>query len=196
MGTLAQIGLLIIGSLGSLYLAIILLRFMLQLARADFYNPVSQFIVKATNPLLIPLRKVIPGLFGIDIASIVLALAFHFVVILILGLVVGFGIVPIGNAIIWSILGTISMVLYLYFFGMIVMIIASWVAPMSYNPFLMLIRQIVDPITAPFRKIIPAMGGIDITPIFAFLAIQVCRIIVNDLATSARLIPSIVLGFQ
>src|SRR5690625_8052738 len=81
MSTLAEIATYLIRTLGSLYLLLVLLRFLFQLVRADFYNPISQFVAKATNPLLLPLRKIIPGLFGVDIAALVLALAIQWVLI-------------------------------------------------------------------------------------------------------------------
>ncbi len=188
---MVQVGLLIVGTLGSLYLTVIVLRFLFQLAKADFYNPISQFIVKATNPVLIPLRKVIPGFFGIDFASVVFAIVFHWLVIQILAFILGASILNPITAITWSVVGLISLVVNIYFYGMIIMIVASWIAPGSYNPILMLIRQIVDPITAPFRKIIPPMGGLDITPIFVFLALQVCRIMIGAIALKVGLTASV-----
>ncbi len=194
MGPMAQVGLLIVGTLSSLYLTVIVLRFLFQIAKADFYNPFSQAIVKATNPILIPLRKLIPGFYGIDFASIVFALLFHWLAIQIMAFVVGASILNPITAITWAAIGLVSLVINIYFYGMIIMIIASWIAPGSYNPVLMLIRQVVDPITTPFRRIIPPMGGLDITPIFVFLALQVCRIMVSALADKTLLPTSIVLG--
>ena len=79
MTGLASAAIYVIQTLGSLYLLVVLLRFILQLVRADFYNPLSQFVVRATKPLLNPLRKVIPGLGGLDLASLVLAVLLTFV---------------------------------------------------------------------------------------------------------------------
>ncbi|MGH1471925.1 MAG: YggT family protein [Cellvibrionaceae bacterium] len=197
MSPMVQIGLLIVGTLGSLYLTVIVLRFLFQLAKADFYNPISQIIVKATNPVLIPIRRVIPGFYGIDISSIVFAILFHWLVIQILAFILGASIINPITAITWAVVGLISLIVNIYFYGMIIMIIASWIAPGSYNPILLLIRQIVAPITAPFRKIIPPMGGLDITPIFVFLALQVCRIMIQAIAQKVGLtaqVAPIVLG--
>lgn len=138
MSTLQQIGILIVSTLGSLYLIIIVLRFLLQLARADFYNPISQFIAKATNPLLLPLRRVIPGVFGLDMASVILAIVFHWVIIEIMAAMLGAFLFNPADALGWAVIGLLSLVLNIYFFALIVMIIASWVAPGSYNPVLML----------------------------------------------------------
>jgi len=195
MNALQEIGILIAGTLGSLYLTVIVLRFLLQLAKADFYNPVCQFIVKATNPVLIPLRRAIPGFYGVDISSIILAIVFHWLVIQILAMILGRLFYLPGNTLVWAIIGILMLVLNIYLIGMFVMIIASWVAPGSRNPVLMLIRQLVEPIIAPFHRLITPMGGIDITPIFALLAIHVCRILVRELAVMSQLQPAIVLGF-
>lgn len=194
MGPFTEVAILLIRTLGMLYLTIIMLRFLFQVVRADFYNPISQFVVKATNPLLMPFRKVIPGVGGLDLASLTLALLFHWVVIQLLAFVYSGGMVQPINALVWSFIGLISLTLNIFFVALLVMIIASWIAPMSHNPILLLIRQLVEPAMAPFRKIIPAMGGLDITPIFAFLAIQVCRVFLDHFARSAALPSSIVLG--
>lgn len=187
---LADIGNLLIGTLASLYLAAIVLRFLFQLVRADFYNPVSQAVVKATNPLLMPLRKVIPGVFGFDIASVVLAILFHAVIIVILGLING---VQIFNPLIllaWSSVGILSLVAGIFFWGMLIMIIVSWVAPQSHNPLILLLRQLIDPIMSPFRRILPPMGGLDLSPILAFLSINVVQIIIAAAAGYVALTPN------
>lgn len=187
---LADIGNLLIGTLASLYLAAIVLRFLFQLVRADFYNPVSQAVVKATNPLLMPLRKVIPGVFGFDIASVVLAILFHAVIIVILGLING---VQIFNPLIllaWSSVGILSLVAGIFFWGMLIMIIVSWVAPQSHNPLILLLRQLIDPIMSPFRRILPPMGGLDLSPILAFLSIKVVQIIIAAAAGYVALTPN------
>lgn len=194
MGPFAEIAVLLISTLGTFYLAIILLRFLFQVVRADFYNPLSQFIVRATNPPLLPLRKIIPSIGGLDLAALILALLFHWLVIQLLAVSYGAGFLNPINVLIWALIGSISLMLNIFFVALLVMIIASWIAPMSHHPVLMLIRQLVEPAMAPFRRIIPPMGGLDITPIFAFLAIQVCRVFLNHFAASVSLPRVIVLG--
>ena len=198
MTPLTQVGMLVINTLASLYLLAVVLRFLLQLVRADFYNPLSQFIVKATNPPLIPLRKVIPGWGGIDIASLVLALlvqAIAIVLILLLN-----GIQPHFQVVLWAALGIIGLLLKIYFWGLLIVIIASWVAPNSYNPALILMNQILEPVTKPIRNLLPDMGGIDISPIFLLLSIQICEVILNalvnasGLAIAMRDTPNLVIG--
>lgn len=188
MNALSDISTFLIHSLATLYLIVVMLRFLLQQARADFYNPVSQFTVKATNPLLVPLRRMIPGLAGIDIASIALALLLQFAAIELLALFSGVGFINPVTALIWGALGCLTLVVNIYFFGLIIMIIVSWIAPHSHNPALILLQQLLEPFMAPFRRFIPPMGGIDLSPIFAFLALQVVKIILSHLNGAAGLI--------
>ncbi|MFT4763062.1 MAG: YggT family protein [Oleispira sp.] len=194
MSSLTQVGLLVINTLVGLYLLLVVLRFLLQLVRADFYNPVSQFIVKATNAPLIPLRKVIPGLGGIDIASLVLALLVQAVAIILILLLNGIQPPPL-QVVMWSAIGIMSLLLKVYFWGLLITVIASWVAPNSYNPVLILINQILEPAMKPIRKIMPDMGGIDLSPIIMFLLIQVIEILlVKGLAQASGMPAGLVMG--
>jgi YggT family protein len=180
MNSLVQIGILIVTTLGGLYLLIIMLRFLLQLAHADFYNPLSQFIAKATNPLLLPLRRFVPSIFGLDIACLVLALAVQFITVF-LGLLLAGMFNPL-IALLWGILGIVSMVLYIYYICMFAMIILSWVAPHTRHPAAILASQLVQPLCAPFQKRLPSLGGFDLSPIFVFLLLNIARILLNDAA--------------
>ncbi len=193
MTPLTQAGMLVINTLVGLYLLIVILRFLLQLVRADFYNPISQFIVKATNPLLLPLRKVVPGFGGIDLASLVLALLLQTIAIVLILLLNG--IQPPLQVVMWAAIGIISLVLKVYFWGLLITVIASWIAPNSYNPALILINQILEPAIKPIRKMMPDMGGIDISPIVVFLLIQVTEIIlVRGLAQASGMPAGLVMG--
>jgi YggT family protein len=164
----------IIQTLGSLYLLIVLMRFILQLVRANFYNPLCQFVVKATQPLLKPLRRVIPSLFGLDMSSLVLALLLQillFAVILMLNGYQAFTVLLLP----WALIGIFSLFLKIIFWSMIISVILSWVAPGSRSPGAELVSQITEPVLAPFRRLIPNLGGLDISPIFAFIAIQLLQ---------------------
>jgi YggT family protein len=194
MSSLTQVGLLIINTLVGLYLLLVVMRFLLQLVRADFYNPISQFIVKATNLPLIPLRKVIPGIGGLDVASIVLALLVQAVAIVLILLLNGIQPPPL-QVVMWSAIGILSLLLKVYFWGLLITVIASWVAPNSYNPVLILINQILEPAMKPIRKIMPDLGGIDISPIIMFLLIQVLEILlVKGLAQASGMPAGLVMG--
>ncbi len=193
MTPFTQAGLLVINTLVGLYLLLVVLRFLLQLVRADFYNPISQFIVKATNPPLIPMRKIIPGFGGIDVASLVLALIVQAIAIALIMLIKGFQ--PPADVIIWAAIGVMSLFLKIYFWGLLITVIASWIAPSSYNPALILINQILEPAMRPIRKLMPDMGGIDLSPIMMFLAIQVLEVLlVRGLAISSGMPAGIIIG--
>ncbi|WP_322978850.1 YggT family protein [Pseudomonas sp. C11] len=181
----------IIQTLGSLYLLIVLLRFILQLVRADFYNPLSQFVVKATKPLLTPLRRIIPGFAGLDLASLILAILVQLVLMVVTLTLMGYNVGGfILQLLVWSVIGVTSLFLKVFFFAMIISVILSWVAPGSYNPGAQLVNQICEPLLAPFRRLLPNLGGLDISPIFAFIAINLAdRFIIGGLAAYTGLPP-------
>ena len=175
---------LIIQTLGSLYLLIVLLRFILQLVRADFYNPLSQFTVKATQPLLKPLRRFIPSIAGLDTASLVLAVLVQLLLMVVTLSLMGFNPVSvIPQLLVWSLIGVTSLFFKVFFFALIVSVILSWVAPGSHNPGAQLVNQLCEPLLAPFRKLLPNLGGLDLSPIFAFIALNlVDRFVIGNLA--------------
>ena len=173
----------VLQTLGSLYLLIVLLRFVLQLVRANFYNPLCQFVVKATQPLLKPLRRIIPSLFGLDMSSLVLAILVQ-LLLMALTLLLTYG--TTGNPLqllIWSLIGVTALFLKIFFFALIISVILSWVAPGSHNPGAELVNQICEPALAPFRKILPNLGGLDISPILAFMVLKLIdMLVINNLA--------------
>ncbi|MDI3401236.1 YggT family protein [Pseudomonas sp. V88_4] len=173
----------VLQTLGSLYLLIVLLRFVLQLVRANFYNPLCQFVVKATQPLLKPLRRIIPSLFGLDMSSLVLAILVQ-LALMALTLLLTYG--TTGNPLqllVWSLIGVTALFLKIFFWAMIISIILSWVAPGSHNPGAELVNQICEPALAPFRRILPNLGGLDLSPIFAFLVLKLIdMLVINNLA--------------
>lgn len=188
MSQLSQALILVVQTLGSLYLLIVLLRFILQLVRADFYNPLSQFIVRATHPLLRPLRRIIPSVGGIDLSSLVLALL---VQMALMAAILMIAIGTIGNPLqllLWALVGITGLFLNIFFYALLISVILSWVAPTSHNPGALLIGQICEPVLAPFRKFLPSMGGLDLSPIFAFLAIKLLEmLVVNNLAAMTQM---------
>jgi YggT family protein len=189
---------LIVYSLMSLFLVIVILRFLLQLVRADFYNPVSQAIVKITMPLLKPLRKIIPGVLGIDMASVVLILLVQLIASMVLCLVVGVGGL-IANPLLllaWGFVGALTIISSIFFWCMIISIIGSFVAPYSHNPLLVLANQIINPLTAPIRKILPPLGGvIDLSPIFILLGLKIVDVLIIRLGVFVGVNPSVTLGY-
>ena len=186
----------IIQTLGSLYLLIVLLRFILQLVRADFYNPISQFILKATQPLLKPLRRIIPGFGGLDLASLTLAMLVQLLLMVVTLSLMGYNALgAIPQLLVWSVIGVTSLFLKVFFFALIISVILSWVAQGSHNPAAQLVNQLCEPLLAPFRKLLPNLGGLDISPIFAFIALNLLdRFVIGNLAAASGM-PSMLSPF-
>jgi YggT family protein len=173
----------------------VLLRFLLQAVRADFYNPLSQAIVKITARPLATFRKVIPGYRGLDFASLVFALVLNTLFTAIMIFAAGFNLPGIGIIVSWAFVGLLSFFFNIYYFGLIIQVIASFIAPFSGNPILLMIYQILDPINSRVRRVIPPMGGLDLSPLFIFLGIKVLQIIIlTPLVQQLRLDPSYVIG--
>ncbi len=194
MGALSEISGYLIQTFLSLYLVAMLLRFLLQVVKADFYNPISQFLVKVTNPLVIPLRKIIPGYGGLDIATLLLAVILQTIGIVAILMLNGLGLPSPALLLAWSVLGIIGLLVNIYFFALLAMIILSWIAPGSRNPAVYLLHQITEPVMAPVRKILPAMGGLDFSPILVFILINVTQIALRHMAAGVGLHPALVIG--
>lgn len=194
MDAFSQTSTYLLQTLGSLYLGIVTLRFLLQLFQADFQNPISQFLIKATHPTSKPIRKLLPTYRNFDAATLVLAILVQWLVIQLTATVNGAGFLNIAYALAWSVLGIISLVLTIYLYGLLAVIIISWVAPHSRHPAIALLHQLVEPVMAPFRRLIPSLGGLDLSPIFLFMVINVMRIFVTSAAQAVHLPPGLVPG--
>ena len=170
---------LIFSTLTGIYLLAVLLRFLLQVAKADFYNPVSQAVIKITDPMVRILRTFIPGYRGIDFSSLVLAFVVEAIAICVLIILYGGTIPGAGYIITWAFVGIVLFIVNIYYYAILASIIMSFVmmfsGSTSPHPLLLLVWQLTEPIMAPVRKIIPAMGGLDFSPIFIFIAIQIIQ---------------------
>ena len=187
----------IFNALGGLYLLAILLRVLLQLARADFYNPVCQAVVRVTDPMVRVFRSVIPGFRNVDLAALVLAFFVEGIAIYALILIYGGGFPGIGFIITWSVLGVVYFIINIYWYAIIASIIMSFVMLFSGNmkphPLLLLVWQLTEPVMAPFRKIIPPMGGLDLSPIFVFILIRFILTFLDN-TFGARQVSLVVIG--
>ena len=149
-----------------LYIFLVLLRFLLQLVRADFRNPVIQMLVRATNPPLRPLRRIIPGLGGVDMAAVILLLLLQFGQIIIIGLLPGHSAVAPPGFFFLAIGLLIDHIVWLYVFSIAIQVIISWVNPTTYQqPLGILVLQLNEPFLRPLRRKLPPLSGFDITPI-------------------------------
>lgn len=159
-----------------LYILVVMLRFILQLVRADFYNPISQFCVRMTTPLLRPLRRVIPGLGGIDIASVVLMLLLKIVELTLIMLVAGQA-SPLLSAVAMALPELIELTLNVFLFAILIQVIISWINPGSYNPATAVLHAITAPLLRPAQRMIPPIGGIDLSPMAVLVAIQLLKML-------------------
>jgi YggT family protein len=150
-----------------LYITALILRIVLQWVRADFYNPISQFIINVTNPVVNPLRKIVPGLWGLDLATLIIVLVLSSIKTLVV-----YGLLPVDMLIIKIILETIDLTLSVFLYAIIIQAVLSWINPDPYSPIVGLLNSITWPILKHFRKWVPNMGGFDISPIFAIIAIM------------------------
>ena len=194
MGAMTEILSYLLQTFLSLLLLAVLLRFLLQLVRADFYNPISQFIVKVTNPLLAPLRRIIPVLWGVDMATVLLLVLLQMLGITAILLLSDYSLPNVLLLLVWAVLGVAGLLVNFYFFAILAMIILSWVAPGSRNPVVYLLHQLTEPVMAPFRRFLPAMGGLDLSPIFVFIGINIVQIILRHTALAVGLHPALVIG--
>ena len=170
-GYFGNAGVFLINTVFGLYILIVMLRFLLQLVRGDFYNPVSQFLVKATSPVLVPLRRVIPGLFGIDFAAVFLLLVLQIMQLVLVGLVKGYAFQPLG-LIVMSIAELASLTLNIFFFSILIQVILSWVNPGTYNPVTALVYGLNEPLLRPARRLIPPVSGFDFSPLVVGVALK------------------------
>lgn len=169
----------IFNTIAGLYLLFVVARFLLQLAKADFYNPISQAVFRATDPVVRIFRSFIPGYKGLDFSSLILAFVVQFIAISVTILLYGGAIPSVGFIITWSFIGVLNFIILFYYYALIASIVMSFVMMFSGNmnphPILLLVWQITEPIMAPFRRVIPPMGGLDFSPIFIFLIIGLIR---------------------
>lgn len=168
----------ILKTLAHLYLLLFVLRFWLPLLRADFHNPVAQAVLRLTSPLVVPVRRFVPAIGRMDSATVLVAFVIEFLLILVLASLFGRppGFVLIAVTAIFE-LAILS--LNMFFFVILIRIILSWVAPQSYSPVTAMLDTVSEPILRPFRRIIPPIGGLDISPIFAIILLQAAVILLQ-----------------
>lgn len=193
---LASAGAYIVQTFFGLYVILIMLRFLMQVARVDYYNPISQGIVKITDPPIKPLEKAIPTLAGVNFATLTVAFVVQLIAVMLI-MMLSNGPIFHPLYIAWVLVGLFSLIFDIYFFALIVMVIASWIAPYSNHPALVLVHQLTEPVCAPARKLLPPMGGLDLSIILVFVFITVVDqiLIIEPLAYQYLNIPSgLILG--
>ncbi len=175
-GYLSSAGSFLVDAILGLYIGAVMIRFLLQLVRADFYNPICQFLVKVTNPPLKPLRRIIPGVGGIDLASVVLMLALQLTTLLLLALMAGVSL-AVPGLLVLSVGELIALLLNVYMFSILIQVVLSWVGGGAPNPLTNLLYTLNEPVMRPARRILPPISGFDLSPILVFLLIGLLKIL-------------------
>jgi YggT family protein len=169
-----------------LYLLVVLLRFLLQWVGVDFYNPFSQFVVQATNPVVRPARRLIPSAGTVDLATLVvlvlLELVFTYFLVALLG-----GVPSPGLLLWWVVLRLVSLTIWAYTLCIFVYVILSLIAPGTYNAIGAAAAQIAEPLVRPFRRIVPVLGGFDFSPAIALILLYAASIALGDLGLPGAL---------
>lgn len=170
-------GLYLVDALFGLYLIAIMLRFLLQLVRASFHNPICQFLVKVTNPPLVPLRRIVPGFKGIDFAAIILLFVVQLCATLLKLLIIGksFSILLLIPV---TIADLLSLMLNIFMVAIFIQVILSWVAQGTHNPLTSTLYSLTEPVLQPVRRVIPPVGGMDLSPLVVLFAIPLIKMLV------------------
>ena len=170
----------VVKTLAQLYVLLLLLRFWLPWLRADFRNPIAQGILRFTSPLIVPLRRFLPSIGRLDSATILVAFLVQFITVLVLLAIARRSVDTLTVAFV-SVIELAILSLNLFFFAVLIRIILSWVAPGNYNPITALLTTLSEPILRPFRRLIPPIGGLDISPIFAIVLLQAGVILLQSI---------------
>lgn len=168
----------LVHTLFNLYILAVMLRFLLQWTRADFFNPISQFLVRITQPVLRPLRRLIPGFAGVDLSAVVLMIVLQAVSLAVVMLI--YGVAPrLGYVLVRTPAELLALLFNLYFIAIIAQAILSWVmSPGQYHPAQTLLYSLTEPVLRPIRQIVPMVGGIDLSPLVALILLQVLKMLV------------------
>ena len=158
-------------------LMVLILRVWLQMVKADFYNPLSQFIVKVSNPMVVPVRRIVPGFGGIDLGTILVAYLITTLKFIVIPMLNG-GPLDIPSAMYFGLIYGIKQFGLLLFIIMLVMALMSWVVQ-GYNPTLVIFHQLTEPFLRPIRNLVPNIGGLDLSVLVAFLLLNVINILLG-----------------
>ena len=159
------------------YIFIVMVRLLLQWARADFYNPLSQFIVRATQPVLAPMRTALPSVGGIDLACVVLLVVLQLGELWLVTGLLGHRVAVIALLVL-SVAEIVQLAIYVFLFSILIQVIMSWINPGSYNPLIGVLHSLNEPLLGPARRIVPPIGGLDLSPIVVMVALQLVAILV------------------
>ncbi len=181
----------LINTIFFIYILFVVLRFLLQMVRADPYNPISQFLLTITNPPLRPLRRIIPGFANIDWAAIVLMLTLKAVELTLVDLITYGSLISFVALMLFSAAELLALIIHIFMFVIFVQIIISWLSPGLYHPVTVILYKLSEPLLRPARRCMPAINGLDFSPLLVFIFLQLSLILLvrplSDLARSLTL---------
>lgn len=169
----------LIQTLFGFYILAVMLRFLLQCVRADFYNPLVQFLVRITNPPLLPLRRIVPGYRGLDLAAVVLALVLQFIEVTLLN-TLSIQPVGVGGLLMLTVLELLKLLINIYLWGVIIQAVMSWFNPDPYHPAARVLAQLTAPVLRPARRIVPPISGVDLSPMLVVVALIFVSLLLQD----------------
>jgi YggT family protein len=167
----------VVNAVAQLYVFVLLLRILLPWLGADYRNPITQAILKITSPVVVPLRRIIPPVGRVDTATVLVAFIIQYLLIMLILLIFGKS-ATIGTIALTAIVDLVLLMLRLFVFAIIIRVILSWISPGGYNPALAIIHALTDRVLLPFRRIIPPLGGLDLSPLVAIILITAVTIVV------------------
>jgi YggT family protein len=176
-GYLTSAGIFVLDTVFGLYIGAVLLRLLLQWVRADFYNPLSQAVVKLTNPVLRPMRRYIPALGRIDTASVLLVVLLQMLNLwLAVALTGGSG--GLIGILVMALAALLSKTIYVFTFALLIQVVASWVMPGARSPVFDLVDSLTEPLMRPLRAALPNLGVLDLSPMVALMLLQLALMLV------------------
>ena len=177
MGHLANAGVLIVQAVFGLLAGLFFFRFLMQGLRVDFRNPLSQFVYKLTNPALIPIQKALPVLRGWNPAALLVTFLLTLLETWLMYRLAGLGL-PLPALLVLSLALLIQFAATVVLWMIILRAVLSFVSPDPHNPMVQMLYRLSDPLLKPFQRLIPPIGGLDLSPVFAVLALQLVRVLI------------------
>lgn len=178
----------LVRTLADLYLLTFLLRFIMQWSRANYYNPLSQLVFRVTNPLVVPARRVMPSVAGLDVPTLVVLIVLEVIVTFVLLRLAGLSL-PIPRLLFYSVLRLISLGLWFYIGALIIYAVLSWFGQPSRNPMAVLLGELVEPVLRPARRMLPPVGGLDLSVLLVIVLLEAMNIIVSSLKAATIALP-------
>jgi len=161
------------------YILAVMLRFLLQCVRADFYNPLVQFLVRITNPPLLPLRRIVPGYRGLDLASVVLAFALQAIEVVLIALLLGQS-ASVGGLLLLTVAELLKLLINIYLWGVVIQAVLSWFNPDPRHPAARVLAQLTAPVLRPARRLLPPISGVDLSPLLVVVALIFISLLLQD----------------